>query len=83
MLVSDSGSFESSQSSVNRDSGGSYHNRHRRRCPSASDQHQLSPQCNGAGDSMGDGAGDSVGDDDMSTHLPDDDVSAEDGLSAE
>jgi len=71
--VSDSGSYESSHSSINRDSSGS-HRHHRRRRPSA-DQHRLSPQCNGAGDS--------VGDDYMMEHLPDEDAATEDGLSAE
>ena len=72
LTVSDSGSFESSQSSVNRDDSGSHNHRHRRQYPSSSDQRQLSPQCNGA-----------AGDYYTSAQLPDDDAATEDGLSAE
>jgi len=69
--MSDSGtSFESSPSSGNRDSG-SHHRSHRRRRSPSDDHHHLSPQCNGAGDSVGD------------EFIDDDEAAAEDGLSTE
>ena len=69
--VSDSGSYESSHSSVNRDSG-SHHDHSERRA--SADQQLMSSECNGAGDADADGDADAGDADYVLGHLHDADA---------
>ena len=72
--MSDSGSYQSSHSSANRDSGSRHDHRQRR---ASGDERLMSSECNGAGD-VDDGEAD-----DMLGHLHDAEAAAEDAVSTE